>query len=229
MTLQFAECDRARIARDARYDGRFFTAVRTTKIYCRPVCSAQPRSENVCYFPSAAAADRPFRPVALRPKPPVQAPHGKAPRALWTGAALIIEEGALDAENARVESSLAARRRRAPVSGCSPASERDPFRCEDGARPACQGLSIDRTSMTEIAMRAGFAACADSMRSSSRSIGDSQPRSGVRPGLDRLLGPSCGHASPQRAGARRVCARFSGRCGDDMSRRHSGQAARSAG
>ncbi len=73
MTLQFAECDRARIARDARYDGRFFTAVRTTKIYCRPVCSAQPRSENVCYFPSAAAADgrsallrcgrnRPFKP-----------------------------------------------------------------------------------------------------------------------------------------------------------------------
>ena len=50
MTLNFAECDRARLARDPRYDGQFFTGVRTTRIYCRPVCPAKPLSANVCYF-----------------------------------------------------------------------------------------------------------------------------------------------------------------------------------
>jgi len=37
MTLDFAEWDRARLARDPSYDGRFFTGVRTTGVYCRPV------------------------------------------------------------------------------------------------------------------------------------------------------------------------------------------------
>ncbi|MFA4760700.1 Ada metal-binding domain-containing protein, partial [Xanthomonas perforans] len=36
------QCDRARLARDARFDGLFFTAVRSTGIYCRPVCPAPP-------------------------------------------------------------------------------------------------------------------------------------------------------------------------------------------
>ena len=41
MSSDFAECDRARLARDAAYDGLFFTGVRTTRIYCRPVCPAR--------------------------------------------------------------------------------------------------------------------------------------------------------------------------------------------
>ena len=50
-------CDRARAAKDARFDGLFFTAVRTTGIYCRPVCPAPtPKQSNVSYFPTAAAA-----------------------------------------------------------------------------------------------------------------------------------------------------------------------------
>src|SRR6478735_8731197 len=50
-------CDRARAARDARFDGLFFTAVRSTGIYCRPVCPAPtPKRRNVSYFPTAAAA-----------------------------------------------------------------------------------------------------------------------------------------------------------------------------
>ena len=32
------ECERARVRRDRRYDGRFFSGVRTTRVYCRPVC-----------------------------------------------------------------------------------------------------------------------------------------------------------------------------------------------
>src|SRR6478752_1020053 len=50
-------CDRARAAKDARFDGLFFTAVKSTRIYCRPVCPAPtPKRSNVTYYPSAAAA-----------------------------------------------------------------------------------------------------------------------------------------------------------------------------
>ncbi|MGA9520419.1 MAG: AlkA N-terminal domain-containing protein, partial [Myxococcaceae bacterium] len=50
-------CDRARKARDPRFDGLFFTAVKTTGIYCRPLCPAPaPKPHNIRYFPTAAAA-----------------------------------------------------------------------------------------------------------------------------------------------------------------------------
>lgn len=56
-TPSHAQCEQARLARDARFDGVFFTAVRSTGIYCRPVCPAPPpKRENVSYYPSAAAA-----------------------------------------------------------------------------------------------------------------------------------------------------------------------------
>ena len=50
--------ERARLSRDARFDGRFFIAVTSTGIYCRPICPASPspKRANVRYFPSAAAA-----------------------------------------------------------------------------------------------------------------------------------------------------------------------------
>ena len=56
-------CLRAVTSRDARFDGEFFTAVRTTGIYCRPSCPAiTPRAENTTFYLSAAAAqDAGFR------------------------------------------------------------------------------------------------------------------------------------------------------------------------
>lgn len=56
-------CLRAVASRDARFDGAFFTAVRTTRIYCRPSCPAiTPRAENTAFYPTAAAAqDAGFR------------------------------------------------------------------------------------------------------------------------------------------------------------------------
>jgi len=65
-----ASCERARRARDARFDGRFFTAVKTTGIYCRPICPANPPLEkNVEYYDSAViAAQAGFRPC-LRCRP----------------------------------------------------------------------------------------------------------------------------------------------------------------
>jgi AraC family transcriptional regulator of adaptative response/methylated-DNA-[protein]-cysteine methyltransferase len=88
MSLDFAECDRARLARDPSYDGRFFTGVRTTGIYCRPVCPVRPaRSMNVEYFPSAAAAEQAgFRPC-LRCRPET-APFSGA----WKGAGRRLKE-----------------------------------------------------------------------------------------------------------------------------------------
>ena len=51
-------CYRALRTRDARFDGRFFIGVRTTGIYCRPVCPARPPlRKNLVFFSCAAAAE----------------------------------------------------------------------------------------------------------------------------------------------------------------------------
>ena len=112
MSLDFAECDRTRLARDPVYDGRFYTGVHTTGIYCRPICPVRPaRSANVSFFPSAAAAEaagfRPCLRCRLETTPFCSAWIGSratVERALR----LIVEDGALDVEGATVEG-LAAR------------------------------------------------------------------------------------------------------------------------
>jgi hypothetical protein len=82
-------CDRARLARDRAFDGLFFTGVRTTRIYCRPVCPVRPaHSANVRFFGSAAAAERAgFRPC-LRCRPET-APGSPA----WSGTATTVARG----------------------------------------------------------------------------------------------------------------------------------------
>lgn len=91
--------ERARLSRDARFDGRFFVGVKTTGIYCRPICPANmPRKDNVTFYPSAAAASEAgFRPC-LRCRPEC-APGTPA----WSGSSTtvrrglrLIAEGALD-------------------------------------------------------------------------------------------------------------------------------------
>ncbi|WP_460797237.1 DNA-3-methyladenine glycosylase 2 family protein [Microbacterium sp. GXF0217] len=55
--MTFDERYRAIDARDVRFDGQFVTAVRSTRIYCRPSCPARtPKPENVSFFPTSAAA-----------------------------------------------------------------------------------------------------------------------------------------------------------------------------
>ncbi|TPW16667.1 MAG: AraC family transcriptional regulator regulatory protein of adaptative response / DNA-3-methyladenine glycosylase II, partial [Halothiobacillaceae bacterium] len=63
-------CQKARLSRDPRFDGKFFTAVKTTGIYCRPICPAMtPKEENVLYFSSAIeAGNAGYRPC-LRCRP----------------------------------------------------------------------------------------------------------------------------------------------------------------
>ncbi|HEX6502352.1 MAG TPA: AlkA N-terminal domain-containing protein [Terriglobales bacterium] len=70
MELDWRICSRARLSRDARFDGKFFIAVLSTKIYCRPICPARTcREKNVRYYPTAAAAaEAGYRPC-LRCRP----------------------------------------------------------------------------------------------------------------------------------------------------------------
>jgi len=87
--LQNEVYERARLSRDARFDGQFYVGVKTTGIYCRPICPANsPKSENVQFFPSAASAgEAGFRPC-LRCRPEC-APGTPA----WSGTSTTVRRG----------------------------------------------------------------------------------------------------------------------------------------
>jgi AraC family transcriptional regulator of adaptative response / DNA-3-methyladenine glycosylase II len=70
MDLDWRVCSRARLSRDARFDGKFYIGVVGSRVYCRPICPAPTAKEkNVRYFSSAAAAaEAGFRPC-LRCRP----------------------------------------------------------------------------------------------------------------------------------------------------------------
>ncbi|MGR9426269.1 AlkA N-terminal domain-containing protein [Rhizobium leguminosarum] len=99
MEIDQNACYEAISARDRRFDGRFFTAVKTTGIYCRPICPATtPKRQNVVFYPTAAAAgEAGYRPC-LRCRPEATPDVG-----VWRGsfntvnrALAFIEDGALD-------------------------------------------------------------------------------------------------------------------------------------
>src|SRR5882672_6187747 len=99
LALDWRRCNRARIARDARFDGRFFTGVLTTRIYCRPTCPVKPaKSRNVVFFPTAAAAERAgFRPcLRCRPEAAPGTPAWNGAGASVSRALRLIERGFLD-------------------------------------------------------------------------------------------------------------------------------------
>jgi AraC family transcriptional regulator, regulatory protein of adaptative response / DNA-3-methyladenine glycosylase II len=159
--LDHNACYRAVKLRDARFDGRFFTAVKTTKIYCRPICPARtPLSRNVTFFPTAAAAQEAgFRPC-LRCRPETAPDMGA-----WRGTSntvsrglALIELGALDESDVE---GLATRL------GLGERQLRRLFRTHLGASPiavaqtrrillAKQLVHETRLPMTEIAFAAGF-------------------------------------------------------------------------
>jgi len=99
MDLDPDACYRAIQTRDARFDGRLFVAVRTTGIYCRPVCPARcPKRENVSFHPTAASAEAAGYRACLRCRPETSPQLGA-----WNGASntvsralALIEAGALD-------------------------------------------------------------------------------------------------------------------------------------
>ncbi|MGL1921625.1 MAG: helix-turn-helix domain-containing protein [Hyphomicrobiales bacterium] len=69
-SLDVEICERARVARDPKFDGLFFSSVKTTKIYCRPVCPVRPaQAKNVTFYKSAAAAEKAGYRPCLRCRP----------------------------------------------------------------------------------------------------------------------------------------------------------------
>jgi AraC family transcriptional regulator of adaptative response / DNA-3-methyladenine glycosylase II len=99
MNTETSVYERARRARDARFDGRFFIGVVTTGIYCRPICPvASPKPVNVRYFPSAAAAaEAGFRPcLRCRPEASPGTPAWLGSSATVSRALKLIAGGALD-------------------------------------------------------------------------------------------------------------------------------------
>ena len=92
-------CEQARLSRDSRFDGHFFTGVLTTGIYCRPICPAPPpKPENVIYYPSAAAATAAgLRPcLRCRPESSPGTPSWNGTESTVHRALTLINEGALD-------------------------------------------------------------------------------------------------------------------------------------
>lgn len=99
MDLNPEICYRAVRSRDSRFDGRFFTAVTSTGIYCRPVCPARtPRRKNVAFYPCAAAAEEAgFRPcLRCRPESSPGTPAWLGTSATVSRGLKLINEGALD-------------------------------------------------------------------------------------------------------------------------------------
>ncbi len=91
--------EQARQAKDARFDGRFFIGVKTTGIYCRPVCPVKaPKACNVLFFPTAAAAaEAGFRPcLRCRPESSPGTPAWAGTSTTVARGLRLIGEGALD-------------------------------------------------------------------------------------------------------------------------------------
>ncbi len=102
-------CFRAMAAKDHRFDGLFFIAVRSTGIYCRPVCPATaPKRENISFYANAAAATAAgYRPCLrcrpeLSPEAHAQVREEAVRRALALIADGALQDGSADALAARV-------------------------------------------------------------------------------------------------------------------------------
>ena len=153
--------EQARLSRDARFDGRFFVGVKTTGIYCRPVCPANsPKSENIQFYATAAAASEAgFRPC-LRCRPEC-APGTPA----WEGSSTTVRRGLrLIADGALDDGDI---ERLADRLGVTSRHLRRLFTKHLGASPLAVAHTqrlhfakrlIDQTTlpMSEIAVAAGF-------------------------------------------------------------------------
>src|SRR6476620_4300168 len=161
MNLNDSVCYRAVRARDVRYDGRFFTCVKTTGIYCRPICPARPpKLVNCTFVPTAAAAQEAgFRPcLRCRPESSPELDAWRGTEATVSRAMKLIETGALD------QSSVAALANRLEI---GERQLRRLFSRHIGAAPitvaqtrrvllAKQLIHQTNLSMIEVALASGF-------------------------------------------------------------------------
>src|SRR5262245_47100943 len=98
-SLDIRALDRARISRDPRFDGKFFIAVTSTHIYCRPICPVRSakRANVRYYFSAAAAAEAGYRPcLRCRPEAAPGTPAWQGTSAIVRRALRLIDDGFLD-------------------------------------------------------------------------------------------------------------------------------------
>jgi AraC family transcriptional regulator of adaptative response / DNA-3-methyladenine glycosylase II len=162
MELDADRCYAALKARDARFDGRFFVAVSTTGIYCRPVCPARtPGRERCRFYANAASAEREGYRPCLRCRPELAPGHAAvdAVRTAAHWAAARIDAGALnegDLEQLAAEYGLSSRQLRRVVErefGVTPVELAQTRRL----LLAKQLLTDSAVSMAEVAHASGFA------------------------------------------------------------------------
>jgi AraC family transcriptional regulator of adaptative response / DNA-3-methyladenine glycosylase II len=156
-------CYRALQSRDTRFDGLIFVGVKSTGIYCRPICPARTaKFQNCTFYASAAAAqDAGYRPcLRCRPETAPDVASWRGTSNTVSRALALIGEGALDGDNASVEK-LAARL------GVGERQLRRLFLQHLGASPisvaqtrrvlfAKQLIHDTQMPMTEVALAAGF-------------------------------------------------------------------------
>lgn len=159
--LKVRALDRARMSRDARFDGKFFIAITSTRIYCRPICpSPHAKRRHVRYFPTAAAASAAgYRPcLRCRPEAAPGTPAWLGTSAVVRRALRLIDDGFLDHDSVE---ELAARL------GIGPRHLHRLFLRHVGAPPVAMAQTrrlhfakrlIDETELpiTQIAFAAGF-------------------------------------------------------------------------
>lgn len=100
-SLSVHECQQARLSRDARFDGQFYIGVKTTGIFCRPICPANlPKEENVTYFlDRTQALQAGFRPcLRCRPDSAPSSWAWKGVETTFQRAITLIEQGEVDSK-----------------------------------------------------------------------------------------------------------------------------------
>ncbi len=163
MKLDPHSCYEALRSRDPRYDGQFFVGVKTTRIYCRPICPARPALfRNVVFYRTAAeAAEQGFRPCKrCRPESAAGSPSWNGTSTSVSRALKLIDEGFLSESDNDVGDlartlGLGERHLRALFVrhvGVAPKSLADTKRL-DFARSLIDGTGL---AMTEIACASGF-------------------------------------------------------------------------
>jgi len=201
MTLDFDTCYRAVLARDPRFDGRFYTAVTSTGIYCRPVCPARtPARRNMRFYPHPGAAEAAgFRACRrCRPETGPGSPEWNVRADLAGRAVRLIADGYVDEHGvdglahrlAVTERHL--RRLLVAEVGAGPLALARSMRMQTARRLLAEtGMPV-----TEIAFASGFSSVRQFNATFVESYG--QPPSSLRPALRRRA-PSGGAAGPDGA------------------------------
>jgi len=146
--------------RDPRYDGRFYFGVKTTGIYCRPICPAQPKPEHIVIFKSLSEAEKSGYRPCLRCHPDSAPGHR-----LWDGTITTVSR-ALRLLHDSTEDELTLGRLAANL-GITDRHLRRLFDDHLGASPieilitrrlhfAKQAIRETKTSITTIALASGF-------------------------------------------------------------------------